>query len=201
MRKRLNYTPNQITNNLYTFGKEWTTVDNVEYIGPYHTYTTGETFTESTWNPDKSKKLIAYIEETDAKKVYKQLKTLQTSTQSPTPYFPIPTVEDRVAGYITRYFIKKCNDLNIIEIDSNQYTDWTIGRIDNNLYTAVQIKWWITGDIINRTENSVVIYGVTFKNKTAVLQADETMPGIREKLTNYTAYYTDTEFNAPADIN
>ena len=44
MRNRLHYTPNQITLNLYTTGSQWMTDDGVEFIGPYHTYTTGEIF-------------------------------------------------------------------------------------------------------------------------------------------------------------
>jgi hypothetical protein len=201
MRKRLHYTPNQTTNNLYTFGGEWATVDNIEYIGPYQTYTTGETYTGSEWNPNTSKQLIAYVAKISTNKLYRQLKNIQLGTQTPTRYFPEVTASDRVNGYITRYFIKKQNDLHVIEIDSAQYTDWTINKIDKNLYASTQLQWWITGDISNYNNNGVTMYGVVYKNKKAVIEAEIVLPGIQNKLINYTELYTDTTYSVPPDIN
>ena len=59
-RLRLHYTPNQITKALYTTGSEWQTESGTEYIGLYHTYTTGEVYSESEWNSKTSIKLIEY---------------------------------------------------------------------------------------------------------------------------------------------
>ena len=43
-RRRIYYTKAQVREGLVTEGGEWMFTDNVEYIGQYHTYTTGEVF-------------------------------------------------------------------------------------------------------------------------------------------------------------
>ena len=43
-RNRIYYTKAQINNGLLTEGEEWMFIDGTEYIGQYHTYTTGEVF-------------------------------------------------------------------------------------------------------------------------------------------------------------
>ena len=78
-RFKIRYTKDEITNNLYTTGNEYMTVDNIEYIGLYHIYSTGEIFTLSSWNPSKSKKLIPYKELSESEKSYSQLKTKDTN--------------------------------------------------------------------------------------------------------------------------
>ena len=45
-RKRVYYTKAQITDGLLTRGNEWMFIDGTEYIGQYHSYTTGEIFSE-----------------------------------------------------------------------------------------------------------------------------------------------------------
>lgn len=201
MRRRLHYTPNQITNNLYTTGSEWMTETGVEYIGPYHTYTTDETFTEASWNPNTSQKLIPFVSELTANHVYRQLKTIQTKFTAPTVYYPVITESDRKFGFITRYFLKCVNQNFFIEINEQQYTDWTINKIDANLYTAGQLTWKITGNLKTETVNGVAIPGVTEHNINAIAQLEFNMPGISLILSNPTQYYTDIDFIAPKDIN
>jgi L-cysteine desulfidase len=125
MRLKLLYSPDEITNNLYTFGKEWMTTDNTEYIGLYHTYTTGEVFTEPTWNIKKSKQLIAYEDTTTTKYQYAQLKSINTSFISPTQYQAENSITQPNQSQLQRYFIQQKNDLtNIIEINSTQYEQY-----------------------------------------------------------------------------
>ena len=75
-RLRLHYTPNQITKALYTTGSEWQTETGIEYIGPYHTYTTGEIYSEPEWNSQKSIKLMPILRESKPVAAYKQLKSI-----------------------------------------------------------------------------------------------------------------------------
>ncbi len=49
------YTADEITNNLYTSGSEYMTEDNVEYVGSYHSYATGERYTNQTLKVTVSK--------------------------------------------------------------------------------------------------------------------------------------------------
>ena len=58
------YPISEITTDLYTPGKQWMTTDNVEYIGAYHKYLTGEVYTKARWEPDVSIILIPYIDQT-----------------------------------------------------------------------------------------------------------------------------------------
>ena len=51
----------QIDKGLHTKGKEWMTADDqVEYVGFYHKYTTGEVYTRKDWDPVYSRKLKRY---------------------------------------------------------------------------------------------------------------------------------------------
>jgi|694.fasta_scaffold121892_2 hypothetical protein len=201
MRRRLHYTPNQITNNLYTTGSQWMLENETEYVGPYHTYTTGEVFTQTEWNAQTSKQLFPIVLENPATKQYKTLKTIQTAFQSPIKVFPTITVSDRTAGFITRYFLKKYNQPELIEIDSAQYTEWQSNKIDRNLYIGTSLKWQITGPLTTETKNGATVLSVAAQNIQTIQTAQLTMPEISALLQNPTQYYTDIDFVAPKDIN
>ena len=201
MRRRLHYTPNQITNNLYTTGSRWMLENETEYIGPYHTYTTGEVFTQTEWNAQTSKQLFPIVLENPATKQYKTLKTIQTAFQSPIKVFPTITVSDRTAGFITRYFLKKYNQPELIEIDSTQYTEWQSNKIDRNLYIGTSFKWQITGPLTTETKNGATVLSVATQNIQTIQDAQSTMPELSALLQNPTQYYTDIDFVAPKDIN
>ena len=73
-RKKVRYTKDEITNNLYTTGSEWMTTDYAEYIGLYHRYTTGEVYTLSKWNSQKSVELIPFKELSKTSQRYRLIK-------------------------------------------------------------------------------------------------------------------------------
>ena len=201
MRKRLHYTPNQITTNLYTSGSEWMTIDGIEYIGLYHTYTTNETFTQATWDLQKSKQLIPYVTKNSLVEQFKKLKTITTKFNQPKIHIPTINQQDRMNGSITRYFLKKINEQTIVEIDLEQFNDVATGKIDNNLYIAAKIEWSISGPLENSYSNGTTILGVKTKNHKAIIEAEKLLPGIATRLTNLVEYYSDTDFLAPQDIN
>lgn len=201
MRIKITYLPDEITNNLYTFGKEWMGIDNAEYIGLYHTYSTGETYSEGVWNSKKSIKLIPYEDVSSLKYQYKQLNSVNTTYVTPTPY----QAENSISinqEQIQRYFLQRKNDLNdIIEIDSTQFDLYANQQIDNNLYTAIQLTWYITGNTQDTMINGSKQFGIVSKNRNAVVNAERRMPGITSKLSNLLEFYTDTDFVVPRDIN
>jgi hypothetical protein len=201
MRKRLHYTLNQITENLYTSGSEWMTLDGTEYIGLYHTYITNEIFTQSTWDSKRSKQLFPYVEKNSMVDQFKKLKTIATKFETPVIHIPIITQQDRKQGSITRYFLKKINEQTIVEIDLEQFNDVATGKIDNNLYIAAKIEWSISGPLENSYSNGTTILGVKTKNHKAIIEAEKLLPGIATRLTNLVEYYSDTDFLAPQDIN
>ena len=202
MRIKLFYSPQEITNNLYTFGKEWMTTDSAEYIGLYHKYTTGEVYTEGVWDSAKSKKLIVYEAVNTTKLQYKQLKNLNVVSITPTPYQPENEINATGQQQIQRYFLQKKNDnVTIIEIDSTQYELLLTNKIDQNLYSGIQLTWYISGAINDMYINNTKQFGVISKNTNSLKTAEKNMPGISKKLNNLTELYTDTDFVVPRDIN
>jgi hypothetical protein len=201
MRQRLHYTPSQITKNLYTTGSELMNSAQKEYIGPYHTYTTGEVFSGATWNPQTSIKLFAIVFESELTKQYKKIKTVQTKFDSPVTSIPTITEADRTAGFITRYILYQLNKNLITEIDSGQYTKWIARQIDNNLYQAFQFKWYISGPTTDVYDGGVLKPGVYTKNLETLTKLQESIPDIFTFFTDLLQYYSDSDYVVPADIN
>ena len=202
-RLKLYYPVDEITPNLFTQGKEFMTEDNVEYIGRYHRYNTGEIYTESNWDVRKSKRLIKYVENvTKQSFVYDTLqpnltlKYIQPNTHSVTI-----SKNDISTGYITRYFIKKINNENIIEINQIQYNAWLQDVIEKKMHIALSLTWYISGTIEDETSGVVTIPGVISKNQKQVSYASKTLPGLSNMLTNFIEYYTDNDYSVPVDIN
>lgn len=198
MRKKQRYTEEEVTKNLYTFGKEFMTSDNEEYIGLYHTYRTGEIYTEKEWDEYKSKKLIPYIELSNAKREYIKLKdNIKTKYNAPIRYYPRVDQTTQKQNFINRYFISKVNDYEIIEIDKHQYDLYQRKLLDTNLYSAVMLKWYIAGNINDMPMKP----GVVSKNEMSVKVAEDTIPNLSKYLTNLTEFHLDLEFKVPKSIN
>lgn len=203
LRKRIYYSDNEITNNLYTLGQEWMLQEtNTEYIGLYHRYLTGEVFTESTWNPSLSKKLIPYESKDTKTYVYSKLKPdILTKYINANAIYPTITTDDRLAGYIYRYFIKRYDQKQAIETAESDYQSWLNTDIDPVLFQAVKIKWIIAGPKQTTNINGIITIGVYDQNSETIKSAELKMPGISATLTNPLQYYTDTDFTVPKDIN
>jgi hypothetical protein len=187
-RIKLKYDLSDIKTDLYTFGKEWTTEDGQEYIGLYHQYvSTGEIYTGANWDKNISKKLIKFFENSDVN-VYKKIQQIKVEFQQPFPERPVITDEDQKQGYFTRYFLKKFNELQVIEISKKQYNAYQNKKIDNNAYVAASIKWYITGNAAKQNSRNIEI-------------ASKQLPQLQSVLNDVLQFYTDTDYNVPADIN
>lgn len=195
------YTADEITNDLYTFGKEFMTQDNVEYIGPYHRYATGETYTEFQWNPRDSVRLVAYRDLAQPTMQYRKLKNFSLSTIAPKQVPCTINKNDIRLGFVTRYFINKVNQLEVFEIDSEQYAAWQSGRIDKILYVAIELTWRIAGNLNDVVEKGITKPGVITQNQQTLIAASQTIPNIINTVTNLTEFYTDADFVIPKDIN
>jgi hypothetical protein len=201
MRQKTYYTVDEITNNLYTIGQEFMTTDNVEYIGLYHRYITGEIFTQPKWNAQTSKQLIQFKQTPAAVKIYNQLNPINIQTIIPNPVIVQITSADINQGYIIRYFIKRINEQAILEIDNVQYTKYISNEFDTNMYVATKMYWFISGESDDVYKNGVLVKGVVTKNQTQIKQAEQQVPGLSKLLSNPLQYYTDTDFKVPKDIN
>ena len=132
-RIKIRYTADEITNNLYTIGGELMTTDRQEYIGLYHTYETGEIFSLPKWNARKSQKLIPYKEISDSEQVYQELKPkLQTSYDSIIPLLLEISEQNRIDGYVDRYFLQNIVTKYITEVDNSTFKKLSSRSIDPN---------------------------------------------------------------------
>ena len=194
--------PDEIITNLYTSGGEFETEDGNEYRGMYHRYLTNEIYTEANWDPRISKKLKPLIRKVNKDTPYSELKrNLKTSFLQPNPIVVSITQSDIKTGYISRYFVKKLNELLFVEIDELQFKAWQNGRIDPNSYFGVQIRWYISGPVNDETQGVVTIKGVRTKNTEQIAYAQRFIPGISNVLTDPLQYYSDNTFKIPVDIN
>lgn len=204
MRTKLYYSPDEITEYLYTTGSEWMLeTDYTEYFGFYHTYTSGDAFTLGTYDSTLSKKLIPYEDMTATELVYSKLKPGQQTRYKTNiiSYTPIPTNDEVRKGFLIRYFAQKHNETSIIEISSQQFLD-IIQRIeDPNMYRTTSIIWYITGDLTTSINGSVQTLSVQQRNQQQIEFAKQNISNIHTKLTDLTELYTDTTYIVPADIN
>ena len=195
------YSAEEITTNLYTPGLEYMTLDSIEYIGLYHKYTTGEVYTEATYNPQTSIKLVEYKKQDPIIIQYNNISKINLNFNSFKTYNVVITKQDLVNGFVPRYIIKKNNEFKFYEVDKKTYDDYQNNRIDPSLYTAVEIIWQITGEINDTRNGSILIPGVRSNNTTAIQRAEKTISKISSYLTDLLQYYSDNDNIAPADIN
>lgn len=201
MRLKRYYTDDELVNNLYTAGKEWMTADNQQYVGLYHRYTTGETFTGAVWDAKTSVKLIPYKEVDSDVAIYQKIKNIKIRYKKPYNEIKIPTSIERQQGVMDRYFIKSVNDQNIIEINATQYHDWLSKKLDTAFYTAITLQWTIAGPINDDYTTGILTEGVITKNARQIAANIQNMPGLDQRLSNLTEFYTDTVYTVPPDIN
>ena len=203
-RKKIYYTIDEITNNLFTTGRQWMTTNEKEYVGAYHRYLTGEIFTESKWNPKLSKPLIPYREKNanPNAKLYKKLKPgIKTKYRTPNSFTPNINNNNISSGFIIRYFFKKYDAENILETDQKTYNQIQTNIADKKLYATSVINWKISGNKEDAFQSGAIVPGVISINSKQVKVAEATIPGISKLLSNPLQYYTDTDFITPTDIN
>lgn len=201
MRIKSYYSANEIVNNLYTTGQELMTTDNVDYVGLYHKYTTGEIYSQPTWNKNKSVKLIKYKEQPESVIEYNKISDIEINYKSFNTYNVVITKENINNGYIDRFIIKRSNDNIFYEVNSDTYDAYTSEDIDPVLYSAVKLKWYITGNITDTQQGNITIPGVQSNNYKELQTAEITVPGISLYFTDLLQYYVDNDNVTPKDIN
>lgn len=199
MRQRLQYSRSEIQQAQFTRGKEWMLEDGTEYVGLYHTYITGEVYTEADWNPQSSKPLVPYEDITSDEFIYKKLTRVDVKYAAVTSTRRVLTQTEIQSGMLTRYFLKPINSNNIIEITADQYTQFLQRKIDPNYYTGVSLKWYITGPVNDTIQNGILVTGIATKNLQSIREVK--MPGLEEYLSDLLEYTTDNQYQIPRDIN
>lgn len=160
----------QIKSNLYTNGDEYIlSTTKQDYKGYYYEVSTGQRFTGKTpqdgpniellrankslfKNPLPTNPLgsfpIELIDDKDNLNYLKLQPTPPNIRALPQPNPTLPTTQDQQNGQFTRYFCKRNNDTQYLEIDKETSTKLQSHnqQIAWDLYTPVSLTWQITGN-------------------------------------------------------
>lgn len=184
------YPKNRIITDQFTNGGEFAIKATREpYLGPYYILYNGTFFTgknQNEGNPqelipieddlvfDTEPSLLVTITPEDDLKAndYLRIKNgLPPIKKLPTPYYPVPTVQDYELGEIQRYFAKKINEYIFIEIDEQTYTKLSQNNDEYywKLYYSYSLPWELRGDkqrveqinrsIVTQVEVQYKVYG------------------------------------------
>jgi hypothetical protein len=187
------YPKSQVKINLYTKGGEYTTLNsNTSYTGYYYQTSTGEYFSGRTPNETPSFRLIkinsneqvtpssfefeknnfytidgGYLQST-------RLSFGPTPPPLPKQSYPIVTENDYKLGEFQRYFLKKGNEIQFIEISLEDYRKFVNRDRDVmfELYTPIQINWILTGE-------EKQVYQVN-QNIVARAEREQNLPGFTQ---------------------
>ena len=186
------YPKSQVKTNLNTKGGEYVTSDsNTPYKGYYYQTSNGEYFSGRTPNESPSFRLTkinlndnptplsSIIEDNNFYSIsggYSRSTRLnfnQTPPSPPKQTYPVLTENDYKLGEFQRYFVKKGNETQFLEISLEDYRKYVSQDRDVmfELYTPIQINWILTGDkeqvykvnqsIVARTEREQNLPGFT----------------------------------------
>lgn len=157
----LYYPKSQIKPNLFTNGNEYLlSTTNQYYQGPYYEVSTGQKFTGTSPNNPPNILLIPptslpenSLDPENPNPIIVSVDSIPNQPKPPTRFLPkfnptTPTTQNQQNGQFTRYFCKRNNDTQYLEIDKetsdklqshNQQIAW-------DLYTPVSLTWQITGN-------------------------------------------------------
>lgn len=109
-------------------------------------------------------------------------------------YVPSITIKNVQAGEITRYFVRSANNSSPAEIIEISAT--TFHRLYNhNFYILVSLRWIIRGTIdttvgLTKSGEPIILqYGVIDANKKSVEIGDQSLPGLKNVVTNFLRFY------------
>jgi hypothetical protein len=99
-------------------------------------------------------------------------------------YTFLVTENDYQNEFVYRYFVQKINDSSVIEVDSKNYNN-----IQKNLFNKVVVTWHLIGPARNVYVNGKLYeQGVYEKNLKEINSAAQSMPNLKNIITNYTQY-------------
>jgi hypothetical protein len=173
------YPKSQVKTNLYTNGGEYVAFNtNTSYKGYYYQTSNGEYFSGRTPNETPSFRLVKInltepvtpsSFDFDRDNFYLieggyALSTRLTFNQTPPPLpkqtYPVLTENDYKLGEFQRYFLKKGNETQFLEISLEDYRKYVSQDRDVmfELYVPIQINWILTGEKeqVYRVNQSIV---------------------------------------------
>lgn len=183
-RRKIYYPKGQIQTGLYTQGGEWMFENGVEYVGDYHTYSTGEVFTKSSYVKNVSEKLIPFIDLSisDNKKKFQYDSIAKSIPQN--FYFPIyrkvlPTEDNYIQGYFFRYFVKKYHSPYVTEVNKDTYSATQVEH-----FAKAEIPWKLIGTLNDSQKGP----GVADTNRRIISGVNTLIDGIVNYVTDFSEY-------------
>jgi hypothetical protein len=175
------YPKSQIKTNLYSESNEYTLPNGDIYQGFYYKTSTGQYFTGKTPDDRPNVQIFPLVQffnepkirynisipynvdaEFDSPLVYEGGTPIDSSKVQiiPTYISTTPTSQDYQIGEFRRYFCKKTNEIQYVEINKTQY-DLLITQSPDilwQLYAPFNLPWQITGDQeqVARTNKNIV---------------------------------------------
>tara|TARA_R110002012_G_scaffold70132_2_gene180912 strand:- start:1564 stop:2253 length:690 start_codon:yes stop_codon:yes gene_type:complete len=182
------YPSSQVKTNLYTNGDEFTTSDGAPYVGYYFTNSQGLSYTGKTPQAPITDRLYLNNSSPNENPVFIAKKQQQASPDGNYSFFNIdypyyaaqrrsynqaenaplkpiqeiciPTPNDYEIGEFQRYFVKKNNETQYIEVQYSQYDLFATqnAKVQWQLYTPITITWVLEGkleDVYNINKNIV----------------------------------------------
>jgi hypothetical protein len=95
-------------------------------------------------------------------------------------YYPKPTEEDYIQGSFRRYFLQDVRNSEIKEITSETYKSIA----DKGYYRRTKLEWNLLGPSEDEIVNGYSYPGAIARNRDVVSQAEETIPGMTEFLSD-----------------
>ena len=183
-RRKIYYPDGQIQKGLYTQGGEWMFADGTEYVGDYHTYSTGEVFTKSSYVKNVSEKLIPYVD-LSIKDNSEKFRYDSIASQLPQSfYFPVyrktlPLEDNYLQGYFFRYFVKKYHSPFVVEVTKDTYSATQVEH-----FAKAEIPWKLVGTVNDSQKGP----GVFDTNRRIISGVNKIIDGILNYVTDFTEY-------------
>lgn len=108
------------------------------------------------------------------------------------PTLPSPNEKDYQAGTLDRYFLQVSNN-KIVEISKELYNSKLVSK--KPFEKIAKLKWKLQGPVSDITVNGNIFKGASSVNKSAVMELDNTIKGIKDIVTDYSQFVPET----PAD--
>jgi hypothetical protein len=190
------YPKSRIIENRQANQGEFILPDGKEYIGPYYTTFDGQSFTGANPFTLNSRPLIPSSASIDLKgsinsnaPKYNSLNPLNLSLIDPTPFTPIPTLEDYRKGKITRYFARQRNGTQFKIMEINKETFDALNNrskgLNTSLWKTISIFWQISGPERTQVVNGIRRQaGIIDTNQRVLDNAEKNFIGIKQYLTD-----------------
>jgi hypothetical protein len=125
-------------------------------------------------------KATLLIENIGSNPVYNMVAPGLKNKSSEAFYYPKPTEEDYIQGSFRRYFLQDVRNSEIKEITSETYKSIA----DKGYYRRTKLEWNLLGPSEDEIVNGYSYPGAIARNRDVVSQAEETIPGMTEFLSD-----------------